>query len=428
MESERYTVGEIVAESARSVIRRARERTTGREVAMKQLRDATFVEPFVEEARITALLEHPNVVPVHDVNCEGDPFYTMKLVRGGSLAGVLAALARGEEAASRIYPAAALLTVFQKICDAVAFAHDKGTAHRDLRAASTMIGDFGEVLLMGWTRAGPVLPESEAEKDLREDVFALGNLLREILAVPPGSVVPPSLQAVVEKAGASDAMRRYARVQDLQAEVRAYQSGFATAAESAGVLRQFGLFVARHRRVSIAVASGLALLILSSAFYAVGVIRANHRANIERDLATTALAQAKQTTKIAEDVLARLSKAGPIFRSSAGDLIKEGRFTEALENLGYAVDVAWDNADYQLARAHLLQASQRLTTAADAYRRVLELRPDASAKTNLELCEQLLLENGESRTLQPALKKRLAEAMIAQGRSAESPPGLFQTE
>lgn len=428
MESERYTIGEVVTESSRSVIRRARESTTGREVAMKQLRDAAFAESFVDEAKITALLEHPNVVPVHEVNDGVEPFYTMKLVRGGSLADAIATLARHEEDAVRAFPMEVLLTIFQKICDAVAFAHSKGAAHCDLRAENIMIGDFGEVLLMGWSKAIQPSPDADAQAGQREDVFALGNLLQEFLPVPTGGKIPESLQAVVAKALATEPERRYANIQELQADVRAYQSGFATAAESAGALRQFRLFIGRHWRVSIAVAAGLALLISSSAFYAVGVIRANRRANFERDLATATLSEAKQTGKVAEDALNRLSQAGPIFTSSARDLMKEGRFTEALENLGLAVDVAWNNADYQLARAHLLQASQRLSTAVDAYRRVLELRPDASAQINLELCEQLLKENGDASTLQPALKKRLAESIIAQGRSAESPPGLFQAK
>lgn len=425
MDSERYILGELLAESPHSTIRHARESTTGREVAMKQLRSPAFAERFLEEAKLTALLEHPNVVPVHDVNRDESPFYTMKLVRGHSLADVLALR---EAATVQTFPQEALLTIFQKVCDAVAFAHSRGAAHRDLCADNIMIGDYGEVLLMGWSKAAPAAPDRDPQEDQREDVFNLGRLLQELLTFSSGERIPASLQAVLAKALAPEAECRYVSVRDLQAEVRAYQSGFATAAEEAGAWRQFRLFVKRHRRVSIAVSSGLALLTLSSTLYAVGVLRATHLANTERNLATVALSEAHDTAKVAADALGRLAQAGPIFTSSAREMIKEGRFTEALENLGFAIDVGWDNPDYHLARAHLLQSSQRLTAAAEAYRRVLELRSDASAQTNLELCEELLRANGEQRTLQPALKKRLAEAIIIQGRSAESPPGLFQTE
>ncbi len=97
-------------------------------------------------------MEHPNIVPVHDlgVSNTGAVYYTMTYIRGVTLKQVLKDLAEGEENAVRKYPLGSLLTIFQKACDAVAFAHSKGVVHRDLKPDNIMIGDFGEVLVMDW--------------------------------------------------------------------------------------------------------------------------------------------------------------------------------------------------------------------------------------------------------------------------------------
>ena len=158
--SSRYVVGAVLASSAAGeVIRSAREVHTGREVAMKQIRpgieEPAFAARFVQEAKITARLEHPNIVPVHDVNpgIGGSCFYTMKMVRGESLERLLEMLAFDTEATLKTYPLDALLTIFQKVCDAVAFAHSKGVIHRDLRPSNIMVGAYGEVLVMDWGHA-----------------------------------------------------------------------------------------------------------------------------------------------------------------------------------------------------------------------------------------------------------------------------------
>ena len=105
-----------------------------------------------QEAQITGQLEHPNIVPVHGLalDHEGKPYYTMKLVRGRTLAEILKLLAEGDAATREKYPLSALLTIFQKVCDAIAFAHAKGILHRDLKPANIMAGDYGEVLVMDW--------------------------------------------------------------------------------------------------------------------------------------------------------------------------------------------------------------------------------------------------------------------------------------
>ena len=151
----KYVISRTVARGGMGVIKSAHEATLQREVAMKLMLDdsktASF-DRFCQEAQVTAQLEHPNIVPVHElgINEEGKPFYTMKLVRGISLKRVLEFLASNDADTVRQWPLTALLTVFQKLCDALAFAHSKAVIHRDLKPANIMLGEYGEALVMDW--------------------------------------------------------------------------------------------------------------------------------------------------------------------------------------------------------------------------------------------------------------------------------------
>jgi serine/threonine protein kinase len=142
-------------------------RATERNVAVKVMlgTDEAHVVRFIEEAQITAQLDHPNIVPIHELGVDehGHPFYTMKMVRGITLKKVLQLLAEGVEATLKKYPLAALLTIFQKTCDAVAFAHAKGVLHRDLKPENIMLGDFGSVLVMDWGLGKVLAPPASAE-------------------------------------------------------------------------------------------------------------------------------------------------------------------------------------------------------------------------------------------------------------------------
>ena len=114
--------------------------------------DHELVVDFVREARITAQLEHPNIVPVHDLGYfPGQGLYfTMKFVEGQTLAQVLEKVEAGDREACAHYDFCGLIDIFRKVCDAVAFAHSRQIIHRDIKPHNIMVGDFGEVLLMDW--------------------------------------------------------------------------------------------------------------------------------------------------------------------------------------------------------------------------------------------------------------------------------------
>lgn len=126
-----------------------------REVAMKVLLDTPSDEDkarFLEEAQITGQLEHPNIVPVHDLGftAQGKLFFLMKRVSGRSLEAVLDSIRDGDGKTRSNYPLPRLLQVLENVCSAVAYAHSRGVIHRDLKPANVMLGDFGEVQLMDW--------------------------------------------------------------------------------------------------------------------------------------------------------------------------------------------------------------------------------------------------------------------------------------
>ena len=169
---------------------------------------------FIEEAQIAAQLEHPHIVPIHelDLTHDGDLYFTMKLIEGHTLSELLKQIDNHVRTFSLIAP---LIDVLVKVCDAVAFAHSRGIIHRDIKPANIMVGSFGQVYVMDWgiarllqgrsdvvvrrdrnqhplDRNGvPIgtpsyMPPEQAfalhdETDERSDVFALGATLYHIL-------------------------------------------------------------------------------------------------------------------------------------------------------------------------------------------------------------------------------------------------------
>src|SRR5262249_10499278 len=115
---------------------------------------------FVEEAQIGGQLQHPGIVPVYDVGSFADrrPFFSMKLVRGHTLAVLL----RGRPHPSDGLPR--FLGIFEQVCQTVAYAHARGVIHRDLKPPNVMVGSFGEVQVMDWGLA-KVLPQGGVADD-----------------------------------------------------------------------------------------------------------------------------------------------------------------------------------------------------------------------------------------------------------------------
>jgi serine/threonine-protein kinase len=238
---DRYTLSRLHATGGVGRVWLARDASLGRDVALKELRPERADQPalwarFLREAQVTGQLEHPGIVPVYEVGRRSDeqPFYTMRFVRGRTLAEAAAGYhqrcGRGEATPLELRE---LLTAYVGVCQAVAYAHSRGVLHRDLKPQNVVLGDYGEVIVLDWglakvtgaadgegadrapvalavegardeTVAGQVLgtpvymaPEqAEGRLDLldaRTDVYGLGAVLYEVLCGRPPFGGPDTL-------------------------------------------------------------------------------------------------------------------------------------------------------------------------------------------------------------------------------------------
>jgi WD40 repeat protein len=310
----------------------------GRVVALKEIlrhSEAAYAR-FVREATITARLEHPAIVPVHDIGRwpSGEPFYSMKLVSGRSLHDVI-------RDAPSLDGRLALLPNVIAVADAIAYAHSQGIIHRDLKPANVLVGAFGETVVIDWglakdlsgaagepapeatvddagtpdgerslTVAGAVLgtprympPEQASGQtvDERADVYALGALLYEVLAgAPPyrdapaplaavlaGSpapaeelapAIPADLAAIVRKAMARRPQERYPSARELAEDLRRFQTGRLVSAHAYSRRTLVQRWLRRYRAPVIVAAAALSILA------AVGVVGVQ-RVVAERDVA-----------------------------------------------------------------------------------------------------------------------------------------------
>jgi len=301
----KYELIDRVGQGGMASVYRARDRELGRDVALKVIRlpeaAPDLAARMLREARTLAQLEHPGIVPVHDVGTlpDGRTFYAMKLVRGAPLDALPPA------------PLAERLRIVERLCEAVAFAHAHGVIHRDLKPQNVMVGPFGEVLVMDWgvaklagdgasslggkavhdvdhhspsTAHGMVLgtpgymaPEQAAGDpsliDARADVYAIGAILRDLTARGtddarvtrrPGLARP--LHAIIQRAMAQERGNRYADVTALARDVAAFRAGEPVTAYRENVLERARRLAVRHSTPILLV---LAYLIMRVTFLAV---------------------------------------------------------------------------------------------------------------------------------------------------------------
>lgn len=151
---EKYRAHNILGAGGMKVVIQSDDINACREVAMAISKESSeeSYERFLNEARITASLEHPNIVPVHEIGTSktGAPYFTMKLVHGCTLEHILKKLKEKDPVYVRKYPLRTLLEIFLKVCDGIAFAHSKGIIHLDLKPDNIQVGDYGEVLVLDW--------------------------------------------------------------------------------------------------------------------------------------------------------------------------------------------------------------------------------------------------------------------------------------
>jgi WD40 repeat protein len=305
-------------------VSRVHDRDLGRDVAIKELISRAPISElrFLREALITARLEHPGIVPVHEAGRwpDGTPFYAMKLVAGRPLRELLAERVTVEERIGLLHHVIA-------VADAIAYAHRCHIIHRDLKPANVIVGDFGETVVIDWglakdlsatedavtgdgspggrhdglTTTGLVLgtpaymaPEQARGEhvDQRADVFALGAMLWELCTLEKlqpadraqrsrllrRSGVDRDLVAIIEKSIDPEPARRYPDAGALAADLKAFKAGARIAARSYSLFAMLGHRARRHRALAVSIGAAAIVAVSGTALYVRSVA-------IERDRA-----------------------------------------------------------------------------------------------------------------------------------------------
>ncbi|MEI6084648.1 MAG: protein kinase [Verrucomicrobiota bacterium] len=474
----KYEVGDVVALGGMGVVRRAKDLRVRRSVAMKLMSPATVDTlpkrlRFLEEAQVTGQLEHPNIVPVYDLGIDehDQPFYTMKLVRGLNLKDVLSDILNGKQDTIKQFPLGRLLTIFQKACDAVSFAHSKGIIHRDIKPENIMIGDFGEVLVMDWglakrlgrkesrsldetealhlpafqTSAGAVMgtphfmaPEQAAgqidQLDARTDIFMLGGVLYCILTLQPpfpGETAQESLHRI--RTGHITPPAEFKDTKPAQCPNRTIPESLAAVAMKALAFQPDDRYqTIRELQKDLDAYQGGFATGAEQASTVKQVVLLVRRRKAEFLLlavamlallavAGVAVARIVASQQKAEESLRSLRAAAPAYASQAESLIEDHKFYEALGKISTALDLMPDRVDFYVLKGNILESQLRLPEAIAAYTEALQREPASeAARQNIALCDQLLKENADREELLPSSLNELQAAMLKQGRSAEA--------
>ncbi|HEY0255027.1 MAG TPA: serine/threonine-protein kinase, partial [Kofleriaceae bacterium] len=342
MPPHRYEYGSEIARGGMGRVVEATDTVLGRTVAVKEALslDADALRRFERETRITARLEHPSIVPVHDAGVaeNGSPFYVMRKIGGRPLEELVG---RAPELADRL----ALLPHIVAAANAVAHAHERGVVHRDIKPSNILAGDLGETMVIDWglakvmaepdderrtvsiipdedpdsikTRAGIVFgtpgfmaPEQlrGAHPDERCDVYAIGatlyhllarkpphyskdggqEMMKAALAGPPQSLrelvpgVSTVLATIVDKSLAFDRKDRYHDARALADDLQRFLTGQLVASHHYSPREKLERWVAKNRALVAVSASAVAVLILIATFAISRIVAARDRAEEER--------------------------------------------------------------------------------------------------------------------------------------------------
>ncbi|EDM26271.1 serine/threonine-protein kinase [Lentisphaera araneosa HTCC2155] len=432
-EQERYLICDSIASGGMGMIYRAYDSHTERYVAYKVIhpelqKNKAIFERFTYESEVAARLEHPNIMPVYDAghDPDGRPFYTMKLLKGQTLAKFIHKLKNNQSTSTFEN----MVEILIKVCDAISCAHEQEIIHRDLKPDNIMIGDFGEVLVLDWglakipqTKDAPIdhlspstpsefsqmgavigtpaymAPEQAQGKvvDPRADVYSLGALLQTMLTFNPpiegenteeilsrvstGQIqspgnndflpdslgeknqrIPRSALAVIKKATQLKPENRYKSSAEFAQELKQILGGFAVNAENAGAIRLSLLLIQRHKIVSAITA------IFTLLFVVVGAksINAIHQ---ERNFALEQHEIAKHNYNEAQNALNKLRESAEIYLSRARYNISKGEFDAALMDVQTYLKLNQHNAEAYLLLGRINQAHKNFAEAAKAFKK-----------------------------------------------------------
>ena len=475
--NEKYEHMALVGKGGMGTVTLSRDKNTLRKVAIKTLNEELISNPeavirFSEEAQITAQLEHPNIIPVYEMGIDENkaPFYSMKYVKGTNLKEILKLLKDNNKIILKKFHIIELLNIFVKVCDAMAFACSKGVLHRDLKPENIMIGEFGEVLIVDWGLAktfSTVKSSESSEKefseqklvseissfiesnidtirtlnnvslsldhcligspqymaperivgngDERSEVFALGTILYDILALSnmfqgekvkdvlenvavgnhkklsdyrklphiQGGKIPLAMSAVVEKATQSNPDERYSTIKEFKSEIEAYILGYATKAERAGFFRLLKLGLIRHKKVSFLLLTAMiAILSISSVFiYELVHSRQNalNKSNYASFLEETAKRKSFQVSQKSEELENKIDELKSHTDIIIGNALHEAdqlNFEAALSYIQYVIELDPENEEVYWHQGRIYLTVLSFKKSIEAFKKVKPDNPD----------------------------------------------------
>lgn len=302
----KYSTLSAFAQGGTATISVARDRSLNRLVAIKSLKmDAKniteLLDAFVTEAKITAQLDHPGIIPIHGISRDDNNgiHLVMKLVNGKTLREYLRNITlnyriRGIHAFDETMQLRKRLEIFLRVCDTIVYAHHRGVIHRDLKPDNIMIGKYMEVFVMDWGLAKVILPGENSfppvEKisgtpryfppevlrgeplDFRSDIYTLGLILQEIVTLQYAIVgnsekeliehglnatiepvehrfnwkIDRKLRCIIRKATAYKPEDRYQTAEALAEDIRRYMAGLPISVKAENLLDRFLRFVFEH--------------------------------------------------------------------------------------------------------------------------------------------------------------------------------------
>jgi len=360
--------------------------------------DPRMLGRFLEEAQVTGQLDHPGIVPVHELGLasDGRVYFTMRLVKGEDLRAIFKKVRTGDDGWSQVRA----LGVMLKVCEAMSYAHSKQVVHRDLKPANVMVGKFGEVYVMDWglarvlgredkhdlrikaevpssfsqvkterrekreempdspliTMDGDVvgtpsfMPPEQAKGQLdklgaHSDVYALGAMLYQLIGgempyAPKGELIsqrtilarlldgppqpldelapqtPGELIAIAEKAMAREITDRYATMQALADDLRAYIEGRVVHAYETGAWAEARKWVKRNKPLAASIAAAVLAVLIGGVSFALKA----KEATAARDELATKNTELAASTKVAQQNATRATEQEQIAIQRAADL------------------------------------------------------------------------------------------------------------
>ena len=471
-ELSKFTQKKEIARGGMKTIYSVFDRHADRFVAMATLHkgaaEETY-EAFLREARLTAKLDHPNIIRVHEISLDDDqqPFFTMDLKTGKHL---------GEVIQDGKHSLNELIDVFVKICDAMSYAHSCGVIHLDLKPSNIQVGEHGEVIICDWGLGkvindedftaeynvsadllndmtinglikgtpGYMAPEQtglvESDKGIHTDIYSMGGILYTILSgqrpiqgelksvlkrtalgdfPKPSSFkkTPQRLEGICLKAMELDQKDRYSCPQALQKDIFAYRNGYLTSAEDFTFIKFVSLLFKRNKIISLTLVFAVLAVIVITFVFITNLQRSNHEAWMAKESAEVAekaavLSEGK-AQELARKYQAERDESERRGKSSAPQFVTQGinlwgqyKPKEALLSLEAALQLDSQNYKASEYKVRILFSLYRFSDVID----FLEFKEDLKSKSMIADCLNL---SQAYRNLQQPIKNEQKLTLIS---------------